>query len=460
MSVTVEKLEKSMVKLTITEPAEKFEAAIEHAYEKQKHSISAPGFRKGKVPLKMVEKLYGEGVFYEDAANEVINTTYPEEAKTCGEELTSMPKISVSQLGHGKEFIYTAEVAVKPPVKLGEYKGVEVTKPDVTATEEEVNKKIDEERNKNAKYNEITDRPVKDGDEIKLDFEGFVDGEAFQGGKGTDYPLTIGSHSFIPGFEEGLVGAEIGKELDVNVTFPENYQEKSLAGKPAVFKCTVKSIREKVLPELNDEFADEVSEFSTLEEYKADVKAKIEEQKAEDAKTAKENEAIEKITKDMKVEIPEAMLDTQADQLVDEWGQRFQAQGLSLDQYFQYTGSNRKQMADQLKPEAERRIKTRLALEEIVKLENITATEEDFEAEIKKMAEQYRMEPEKLKGLVNDEEKEQMMKDLAVQKAVDFVAENAVEVEKPAEEKKDEKKSDKEAADKVEEKADGKKDAE
>lgn len=246
----------------------------------------------------------------------------------------------------------------------------------------------------------------------------------------------------------------------MNVTFPENYQEKSLAGKPAVFKCTVKSIREKVLPELNDEFADEVSEFSTLEEYKADVKAKIEEQKAEDAKTAKENEAIEKITKDMEVEIPEAMLDTQADQLVDEWGQRFQAQGLSLDQYFQYTGSNRKQMAEQLKPEAERRIKTRLALEEIVKLENITATEEDFEAEIKKMAEQYRMEPEKLKGLVNDEEKEQMMKDLAVQKAVDFVAENAVEVEKPAEEKKDEKKSDEEAADKVEEKADGKKDAE
>lgn len=429
MSVTVEKLENSMVKLTITEPSEKFEEAIKKVYQKEKGRISAPGFRKGKMPLNMVERYYGEGVFYEDAANELINETYPDEAKASGEDIVSMPKIGVEQLGHGKDFVYTAEVAIKPEVKLGAYKGVEIDKVDTTVTDEEVDKKIEAEREKNAKHVDVTDRAVKDGDEIKLDFEGFVDGEAFEGGKGTDYPLTIGSHSFIPGFEEQLVGFEVGKEGDVNVTFPDDYQAKDLAGKAATFKCTVKSIQEKVLPELDDEFADEVSEFSTLAEYKADVRAKLEAEKEEQAKTTRENEAVSKVIDGMEVTLPDPMVETQANQLIDEWAQRFQMQGLSLEQYFQYTGSNRAKMAETLKPEAIRRIKTRLALEAVVDAEKIEVSDDEYEEELKKMADQYKMDVEKLKDIISDEEKDQIRKDLAVQKALTFLAENAKEVE-------------------------------
>ncbi|MCI2049224.1 MAG: trigger factor [Lachnospiraceae bacterium] len=440
MSVKVENLEKSMAKLTITRSAEEFDAAIERAFEKQKKNISVPGFRKGKVPRQLVEKEYGAGVFYEEAANDLINSTYPEEAEASGADIVSSPEIRVSQLGKGQEFIYTAEVAVKPPVKIGQYKGVEVTKPATEVTDEEVIAEIDKEREKNAKYSDVTDRAVKNGDEIKLDFEGFVDGTAFEGGKGTDYPLTIGSGSFIPGFEEQLVGAEIGREQEIKVTFPEDYTEKTLAGKEAVFKCTVKSIREKSLPELDDAFADEVSEFSTLAEYKADVKGKLEAQKAKDAKTGIENEAVDKIIADSEMELPEPMIKSQTEQMIDEWGQRFQMQGLSLEQYFQYTGSNREKMAETLKPEAEKRIRTRLVLEQIVKEEKIEATEDDYKAEIAKLAEQYKMKEEEITKLLDEKQKKQMMDDIAVQKALDFVADNAKQVEKkdaPAEEKKD-----------------------
>ena len=387
MSVQVEKLEKNMAKLTIEVAAEELEKAIEAAYQKNKSKISIPGFRKGKVPRQMIERMYGKEVFYEDAANALIPDAYEKALDECEEDIVSSPSIDVVQIEAGKPFIFTAEVALKPEVKLGKYKGVKVEKADITVTDEEVDAEINKERENNARNIEVTDRAVKDGDITTLDFEGFVDGVAFEGGKGENYPLTIGSGAFIPGFEEQLIGAEIGKEVEVNVTFPEDYQAEDLKGKAAVFKCTVKEIKEKQLPELDDEFASEVSEFETLAEYKADVKGKLEERKAKEAKDAKEAAVIEEIVKDSEMEIPEAMLATQQRQMVDEFAQRIQMQGLSIDQYFQFTGSSYEQMIEQVKPQAEKRIQSRLVLEAVAKAENITATDEDYEDELKVMAE-------------------------------------------------------------------------
>ena len=382
MSVQVEKLEKNMAKLTIEVAAEELEKAIEAAYQKNKSKISIPGFRKGKVPRQMIERMYGKEVFYEDAANALIPDAYEKALDECEEDIVSSPSIDVVQIEAGKPFIFTAEVALKPEVKLGKYKGVKVEKADITVTDEEVDAEINKERENNARNIEVTDRAVKDGDITTLDFEGFVDGVAFEGGKGENYPLTIGSGAFIPGFEEQLIGAEIGKEVEVNVTFPEDYQAEDLKGKAAVFKCTVKEIKEKQLPELDDEFASEVSEFETLAEYKADVKGKLEERKAKEAKDAKEAAVIEEIVKDSEMEIPEAMLATQQRQMVDEFAQRIQMQGLSIDQYFQFTGSSYEQMIEQVKPQAEKRIQSRLVLEAVAKAENITATDEDYEDEL------------------------------------------------------------------------------
>ena len=432
MSVSVEKLEKSMVRLTIEVSAEDFDKAINQVYNRQKSRMNVPGFRKGKTPRKVLEKMYGAAIFYEDAANDCINSSYPDAAKESGEEIVSNPEINVTQIEAGKPFIYTAEVAVKPPVSLGKYKGVEVDKQVITVTDEEVDAEIRKEQEKNASKNEITDRPVKDGDEIVLDFEGFCDGVAFEGGKGTDYPLTIGSASFIPGFEEQLVGATIGEEMEVNVTFPENYQSDDLAGKDAMFKCTVKKITEKILPELDDEFADEVSEFSTLAEYKDDVRKNILERKQRSAQTVKENQAVEKVIADAHVEIPEAMLRTQQEQMTSEFEQQVMSQGMNFDDYLKYAQTTREQMVENMKEEAERRIKYRLVMEQVAKEENIVATDEDFEAELQKMADAYRMDVETIKKYFVDR-KEGMMEDLAVQKAITFVADNAVEVEKKAE---------------------------
>ena len=420
MSVTVEKLENSMAKLTIEVSAEEFDKAIDKVYRKQRNRINVPGFRKGKAPRKLIEQMYGTGVFLEDAINDTINSTYPENAQNCeiSDEISSNPEIDVVQVEAGKPFIYTAVVAVKPPVGLGKYKGVEVEKTEISVSDEEVEAELTKEQEKNATYNEVTDRPVADGDRVNLNFEGFVDGVAFEGGKGEDYPLTIGSGSFIPGFEEQLVGAEIGKEMDVNVTFPENYQSADLAGKPAVFKCTVLKITEKVLPELNDEFADDVSEFSTLDEYKADIRKNLEVRKEEQARTEKENKVIDAIIADSDITIPEPMLKAQQEQIVDEFAQRLQSQGLNIDQYFSYMGGSREKMMDEVKDQADKRIRTRLVLEEIVKAENIVATEEDFEVELGKLAEAYGTDLET---------KDRMMEDIAVQKAVSFVADNAVE---------------------------------
>ena len=427
MSVQVEKLENSMAKLTIEASADELEKALQNDYLKNKNKISIPGFRKGKVPRQMIEKMYGPAIFYEDAANEIIPEAYEKAVEECGEDIVSSPEIDVTQIEKGKPFIFTALVALKPEIKLGKYKGVKVDKADVTVTDEEVDAEINKERENNARNIEVTDRAVKDGDMTVLDFEGFVDGVAFEGGKGENYPLTIGSGAFIPGFEEQLVGAEIGKEVEVNVTFPEDYQAEELKGKAATFKCTVKEIKEKELPELDDEFASEVSEFETLAEYKADVKTKLSEKKEKEAKDAKEAAVIEAIVNDSEMEIPEAMLKTQQKQMVDEFAQRIQMQGLSIDQYFQFTGTTYDKMIEQVKPQAEKRIKSRLVLEAVVKAENIAASDEDYEEELKTMAEAYQMEVEKVKELLPEKSVAQIKEDIAVRKAAEFVVENAKE---------------------------------
>lgn len=427
MSLQVEKLEKNMAKLTIEVPAEKVEAALQNAYLKNRKQISVPGFRKGKVPRQMIEKMYGPSIFYDDAVNAMIQEAYPEATKECDLEIVSRPDVEVVQIEKGKPFIFTAEVAVKPEVTLGQYKGIEVEKADTTATDEEVAAEIDKEREANSRTITVEDRAVQDGDMTVIDFEGFVDGEAFEGGKGTDYPLTIGSGAFIPGFEEKLVGAEIGKEVEVDVTFPEEYHAKELAGKPAVFKCTVKEIKVKELPELDDDFAQDVSDFDTLEEYKADVRKKVEEKKAADAKAKKEDAVIEKIIEGATMEIPDAMVETQAERMVDEFAQRLQMQGLSMEQYMQFTGGNVKAMVEQSKPQALKRIQSRLVLDAVVAAENLTATDEEVDAELAKMAEQYNMEVEKLKEMFAEEDLKSIRDDLAVQKAVELVTDAAVE---------------------------------
>ena len=427
MSVQVEKLEKNMAKLTIEVSADELEKAIEKVYQKQKKSISIPGFRKGKVPRAMVEKMYGKEVFYEDAANELIPAAYEKAYDECGESIVSTPKVDVVQIEAGKPFIFTAEVALKPEVTLGAYKGIEVDKVEVTVSDEEVNAEIDRERERNARSISVSDRAVQDKDQTVIDFEGFVDGVAFQGGKGENYPLTIGSGAFIPGFEEQLIGKNIGEECDVNVTFPEEYHAEDLAGKPAVFKVTVKEIKEKVLPELDDEFAAEVSEFDTLDEYKADVKANLISKKEKDVRNAKEDAVIQAIIDDAKMDIPEAMIETQQRQMIQEFAQNIQMQGLSIEQYFQFTGLTPEAMMEQVKPQAEKRIKSRLVLEAVAKAENITVSEEDFDKEVAKMAEMYQMEADKVKESIGEEGKKQMMEDLAVQKAAEFVVNEAKE---------------------------------
>ncbi len=427
MSVQVEKLEKSMAKLTIEASAEDFAKAIEKAYQKNKSKISLPGFRKGKAPRKMIEKMYGTGIFYEDAANELIQTAYPDAAKESGLEIVARPEIDVVQIEDGKPFIFTALVAVKPEVTLGQYKGVEVEKKNAEVTEDEVNAEIDRVRESNARTVVVEDRAIEDGDIATIDFEGFVDGVAFEGGKGTDHPLTIGSHSFIDNFEEQLIGKNTGDEVEVNVTFPEQYQAEDLAGKPATFKVVIKEIKKKELPELDDEFAQDVSDCETVDEYKEDVKKKLLENKEAALKREKEEAVVSKIAEDAAMEIPAQMIEEQARQLVNNFAQQMQSQGLSMDQYMQFTGMTIDKMLDEMKPQAETRIKNQLVLEAVVAAEDIKATEEEIEAELVKMADAYKMEVDKLKEMINDEYKEQIALDLAVQKAVDFVVDAAVE---------------------------------
>ena len=428
MSLQVENLEHNMAKLTITVSAEEVEKALQAAYLKQRSKISLPGFRKGKVPRQMIEKMYGPEVFYDEAANHMISEAYGKAYDECELEIASQPTIDVVQLEKGKDFIFTAEVAVKPEVKLGEYKGLKVDKVSTRVMQKEVDEEIEKERERNARTVEVTDRAVQDKDIVTLDFEGFVDGEAFEGGKGENYPLTIGSGSFIPGFEEQLIGAEIDKETEVKVTFPEEYQAKELAGKEAVFKCTVHEIKAKELPELDDEFASEVSEEAeTLEDYKAEVKAKIKERKENEGKEKKENQAVEQAVANAEIDLPAPMVDLQAKQMADDFARRIMQQGMSVEQYFQFTGLNEEKMMEELKPQAEKRIRTRLVLEAIVAAENIEVSDERLDEELQKMADSYQMEVEKLKEFMGENEKKQMKEDIAVQDAVTLITEAAVE---------------------------------
>ena len=427
MSVQVEKLEKNMAKLTVEVPAENVEKAIQGAYNKTKKSINIPGFRKGKAPRQLIEKMYGKEVFYNDAIDAMLPSAYSDAVEECGEEIVSHPQIDVVQIESGKPFVFTATVAVKPAVELGEYKGIQVEKAPIEVKDEEIEAQITKEREANSRTVTVDDRAVAQGDIVTLDFEGFVDGVAFEGGKGENYDLTIGSNTFIPGFEDQLVGAEIGKELDVNVTFPEEYGAKELAGKAAVFKCKVNGIKVKELPAVDDEFAQEVSEFDTLDEYKADIKAKLLKEKEDEAARAKEDAVIGKIIEGAKMEIPDAMVEYQTRQMLDEFAQRIQSQGISLDQYFQFTGLTEEKYMEEMKPRALQNIQSRLVLEAVAQAENLVAEEADIEEEIKKMADMYKMEADKIKELLGERQMEEMKKDIAVQKAAKLVAEAAVE---------------------------------
>ena len=427
MSLQVEKLEHNMAKLTVEVAAEDVEKALQAAYLKQRKQINIPGFRKGKVPSQMIEKMYGPEVFYDEAANNMIPDAYAKAYDESELDIVSQPKIEVVQMEKGKPFIFTAEVATKPEVTLGDYKGLKVDKVSTRVTQKEVDEEIEKERERNARTIEVTDRAVQDKDEVTLDFEGFVDGVAFEGGKGEDYPLTIGSGSFIPGFEEQLIGAEIDKEVEVNVTFPKEYHSEELAGKDATFKCTVHTIKAKELPELDDEFASEVSECETMDAYRAEVKKNIKERKERTGKEKKENQAVDQAIENAQMDIPEAMIEFQVRQMADDFARRIQQQGLTVEQYFQFTGMTAEKMMEEMRPQAEKSIKTRLVLEAIVKAENIEVSDERVEEELTKMAEAYQMEVEKLKEFMGENEKKQIKEDLAVQEAITLLVNESVE---------------------------------
>ena len=427
MSLQVEKLEHNMAKLTVEVAAEDVEKALQAAYLKQRKQINIPGFRKGKVPRQMIEKMYGPEVFYDEAANNMIPDAYAKAYDESELDIVSQPKIEVVQMEKGKPFIFTAEVATKPEVTLGDYKGLKVDKVSTRVTQKEVDEEIEKERERNARTIEVTDRAVQDKDEVTLDFEGFVDGVAFEGGKGEDYPLTIGSGSFIPGFEEQLIGAEIDKEVEVNVTFSKEYHSEELAGKDATFKCTVHTIKAKELPELDDEFASEVSECETMDAYRAEVKKNIKERKERTGKEKKENQAVDQAIENAQMDIPEAMIEFQVRQMADDFARRIQQQGLTVEQYFQFTGMTAEKMLEEMRPQAEKSIKTRLVLEAIVKAENIEVSDERVEEELTKMAEAYQMEVEKLKEFMGENEKKQIKEDLAVQEAITLLVNESVE---------------------------------
>ena len=427
MSVQVEKLEKSMAKLTITVEAAKFDAAVDSAYQKNKGKIALPGFRKGKAPRAMIEKMYGTGVFFEDAANELIPEAYETAAKESELEIVAQPEIEVTQMDKGTDFIFTATVAIKPEVTLGDYKGIEVEKKEAEVSEEEITAEIDKAREANSRLITIEDRATEDGDTVIIDFDGYVDGKQFEGGYAEDYTLVLGSHSFIDNFEDQLVGKNLGEDVEVNVTFPEEYHVDELKGKPALFKVKIKEIQKKELPELDDDFAQDVSDFDTLDEYKADVEKKILENKENQIKREQEDQIIEKIIENAQMEIPQQMIAAQTRQMTQEFAQRLQSQGLSLEQYMQFTGLTPQKMMEDLEPQALKRIQSRLVLEAVVAAENIEASDEEIDKELGNMASMYQMEIDKLKELIGDDEKKQIGMDLAVQKAVEFVVKEAVE---------------------------------
>ena len=425
MSVQVENLEKNTAKLTIEVPAEKFEEAVQHSYNKNKGKFNIPGFRKGKAPFNMIKKMYGVGVFYEDAVDEVIDASYPDAAKESGLEIVSRPSISIEEIEEGKAFVYTAVVAVKPEVTLGEYKGVEVQKTKSEVTEEDIETEIKRAREKNSRLITVEDRGIEDGDQVTIDFDGSVDGKRFEGGKAEDYPLTIGSHTFIDNFEEQLIGKTTGEECEVNVTFPAEYHVEELKNKPAVFKVKVKEIQRKELPEANDDFASEVSDFDTMEEYKKDLTEKLQAEKIEAAKTADEDKVVAKVIENATMEIPDQMVEEQVNGMVNDYARRLESQGISFKQYVEITGMTAEKIGEQMKPQAIKRIQTRLVLEAVVKAENIQADDAAVEEQFDKMAEDFKMDKEQIKGMFGEEQMAQVKEDLAVQKAIDFLVAEA-----------------------------------
>lgn len=425
MSVQVENLEKNTAKLIIEVPAEKFEEAVQHSYNKNKGKFNIPGFRKGKAPFNMIKKMYGVGVFYEDAVDEVIDASYPDAAKESGLEIVSRPAVSIEQIEEGKSFIYTAKVAVKPEVTLGQYKGVEVQKTKSDVTEEDIETEIKRAREKNSRLITVEDRGVEDGDQVTIDFDGSVDGKRFEGGKAEDYPLTIGSHTFIDNFEEQLIGKKTGEECEVNVTFPAEYHVEELKNKPAVFKVKVKEIQRKELPEANDEFASEVSDFDTMEEYKKDLTEKLQAEKIEAAKTADEDKVVAKVIENATMEIPDQMVEEQVNGMVNDYARRLESQGISFKQYVEITGMTAEKIGEQMKPQAIKRIQTRLVLEAVVKAENIQADDAAVEEQFDKMAADFKMDKEQIKGMFGEEQMAQLKEDLAVQKAIDFLVAEA-----------------------------------
>ncbi len=438
MSVQVENMdEKNMIRLTIEVPEKEFESALEEAYQKQKNEFSIPGFRKGKVPRNVIEKMYGSGIFYEEAANSLIPDAYNEAMKECGEDIVSRPAVDIVQVEKGKPFIFTAEVAVRPEVQLGEYKGVEVTQIDTEPTEEEITAEIDKERENNARILTVEGRAIEDGDTAVIDFEGFLDGEAFEGGKGENYSLEIGSDSFIPGFEEQLIGKNAGEEVEVNVTFPEEYHEADLAGQDAVFQVTIHEIKTKELPELDDEFAQDVSEFDTVEEYKDSIREKVREKKADDARRTQQEEALDEIVAASEIDIPEPMLETQCENMINRMAQQLAGQGLSLEQYMEYADTTMDKLKEEFRPDAERQIRSELVLDAIAEAEAIEITDEDIEEELTKMAEMYQMDLEQLKGYMDEEEEENMRLDLASQRAYDLIGDTMKPVEREVKEEED-----------------------
>lgn len=437
MSVQIEMLEKkNMAKLTIDVPAAEFDKAITKAYNKNKGQISIPGFRKGKVPQVMIEKMYGANIFYEDAANYVMPDAYENAVKESNLDIVSNPTIDVTQMEKGKDFIFTAEVAIKPEVTLGQYKGIEVEKSTIEVTDDDVDHKLKETQEQNSRMVTV-ERAAEKGDTVVLDYKGTVNGTEFDGGSAQNYSLVLGSDTFVPGFEDQLVGASANEDVDVKVTFPDDYPTKSLAGKDAVFACKVHEVKVKELPEINDEFAQDVSEFDTLDEYKEDVKKTIYAEKEEAAKSVKQQKVMDQVIANASMDIPDAMVDTQAGNMINEYAQRLSYQGISLQQYYQYTGMTEKTLKEQLKPQALKNIQSRLVLEAIVAAENVEVTQEEMDAEIQKMADTYQMEVDKVKELLGDEEKESIKKDLAANKALDLVTDAAVEVEPAPEEKKE-----------------------
>ncbi len=433
MSVKVENLEKNMAKLTVEVSAAELDNAIEIAYKKNKSRFNIPGFRKGKVPQAMIEKMYGPQVFYEDALDTILNYSYPDAAKESGLEIVSRPEIDVVTLEKGKDVVYTATVATKPPVELGEYKGVTVTKADTTVSAKDVNAELSRIQEQNARMITVDDESykIKNGDIVNINFDGSVDGVAFEGGKGEDYPLTIGSHSFIDNFEDQLVGHVIGDDVDVNVTFPENYGAKDLAGKAALFKVKVNSIQQKELPELDDDFAADVSEFETLKEYKASLKNELKLRKEKLAAQENENNVVKAVVANAKVELPEAMVMTNVENMINDYDRNMRQQGLQIQQYLQYLGQSMEQFADSLKPQAEENIKSQLVFEEIIKQENITASDEAVDAKLKEMAEQYKMEADKVKELLGEKGLESVKRDICFHDAIDLcVAEAKLVAEK------------------------------